>query len=158
MRKIFRNVRGEVVGDPVKYSLEILAKNQGAKVYVGADSQKRRKTIEYAVVIAYRYGQNGVHYIYHRWHVKRKGYGRGDALVERRLTEEIHMSIEIAEFLKENSISVYQIDLDLNNNPKWKSNRYVQMGVGWATGLGYKVAVKPDELVAVKAANHLVNH
>ena len=124
MRKVFRNKDGDLIGDPIAYSLEILSKNKGAKIYVGADSQKRRKSIEFAVVIAYRYGKRGVHYIYHRWKELRKEYPyRGDDLVVKRLTDEIHASIEIAGLLRENSINVYQIDLDLNGNPKWKSNR-----------------------------------
>jgi len=47
--------------------------------------------------------------------------------------------------------------LDLNGDPRWKSNRFVQMNVGWAKCLGYKVSIKPDVQVAVNAANHIVN-
>jgi predicted RNase H-related nuclease YkuK (DUF458 family) len=156
MRKRFRTTKGTYV-DEISHTLKVLSENKGAKVYVGTDSQKRRKTIEYATVIAIRYGRRGCHFIYHQWSVRRKGYGRGDELIERRLTEEINSSIETAIYLTENSVQVYQIDLDLNCDPKWKSNKFVQMGVGWATGLGYKVAIKPDEQVACKAANNIVN-
>ncbi|MCO6501384.1 MAG: hypothetical protein J5I47_13560 [Vicingus serpentipes] len=156
MRRLFKNIHGESI-DEIKHTLDVLKANPGTKVYVGTDSQKKRKSIEYAVVIAYRYGHRGCHFIYSKWNVSRKGYGRGDDLIIKRLTEEIQTSIEVAERLKEGSISVYQIDLDLNGNPKWKSNKLVQMGVGWARGLGYNVAIKPEELVAVKAANQLVN-
>ena len=60
-------------------------------------------------------------------------------------------------YLRDNLISVQQIDLDLNGDPRWKSNRFVQMNVGWAKCLGYKVSIKPDVQVAVNAANHIVN-
>lgn len=157
MKRIFKNVDGLIV-DPVAYTFSIIQKNAGTKIYVGTDSQKKRSVIEYATVIAYRYGRRGCNLIYHRWNVKRKGYGRGDALIERRLTDEIHASIMVAEELSSNSIKIEQIDLDLNGDPQWKSNKLVQMGVGWARGLGYNVSIKPDFQVAVKAANHIVNH
>lgn len=156
MRKLFRNVHGETV-DEIAYSLDILRKNPGAKIYVGTDSQKRRKTIEYATVIAYRYGTRGAHYIYSKWNVRRKGYGKGDTLIEKRLRKEIETTMETVQRLDENSIKVHQVDFDLNCDPKWKSSKFVQMATGWATGLGYKVSIKPDVQVACKAANHIVN-
>jgi predicted RNase H-related nuclease YkuK (DUF458 family) len=156
VRKIFKNIKGERV-DEIDYSFKILKEKPFTKIYIGTDSQKKRKTIEYATVIVYRYGKQGAHFIYSRWNVRRKGYGKGDALIERRLTEEIQATVETAQRLKEHSILVYQIDLDLNGDPKWKSNKFVQMGVGWARGLGYRVSIKPEEQVAVKAANNIVN-
>lgn len=156
MRRNFRKIDGEQVND-IEYCLKVLSENVGAKVYVGTDSQKRARKIEYAVVIAFRYGQRGCHFIYSKWNVKRRGYGVGEALIEKRLTEEIEATMEVAQRLQENSIKVYQVDFDLNGDPKWKSHKYVQMAVGWARGMGYNVAIKPDELCAAKAANHLVN-
>lgn len=153
---MFKNIEGETVNE-INYSFDILKKNPGAKIYIGSDSQKRRKTIEYATVIVYRYGTRGCHFIYSKWNVPKKGYGRGEELIQKRLYEEIVSSIEIAERLNKHSIAIHQIDLDLNGDPKWKSNKMVQMGVGWATGLGYKVSIKPDEQVACKAANQIVN-
>lgn len=157
MKRKFVNNKGEQV-DIVPYILKVLVENPGATIYVGSDSQKKKKTIDYATVIAIRYGFRGAHVIHNRWSVKRKGYGRGDALIEKRLTVEIAATMEIADYLRRNSISIYQIDLDLNGDPKWKSNKFVQMGVGWASGLGFKVAIKPEEVCAAKAANHIVNH
>lgn len=77
--------------------------------------------------------------------------------MERRLVDEITETINTAQLLTDSSIHVEQVDLDLNGDPKWKSNRMVQMGVGWAKGLGYRVSIKPDLQVATKAANHLVS-
>lgn len=156
MRKVFRDIHGNRV-DEIDYSLKVLREKKGCTVYVGSDSQKKRKTIEYATVIAYRYGHKGCHIIYSKEAVRRKGYGRGDALIQKRLLKEIEDSVETAERLTNNSIKVEQIDFDLNGNPKWKSNKLVQMAVGWASSLGYKVSIKPDVQVASKAANHIVN-
>lgn len=155
MRNLFKNVRGEKV-DEIGYTLDILKKCPTAKIYIGSDSQKKRKTVDFATVIAYRYGVRGCHIIYHKWSVRRKGYGRGDALVEKRLRIEVEKTMEVAIKLQEHSIKVHQIDFDLNCDPKWKSNKFVQMAVGWAKGLGYKISIKPDEQVATKAADQIV--
>ena len=157
MRKIFRTVEGKQIHNEVEYTLEVLKRTPGTKVYVGTDSQKRARKIEYAVVIAFRYGRKGCHFIYHKWNVKRKGYGRGDALIERRLREEIEATMEVVQKLSDHSIRVHQVDFDLNGDPKWKSHKFVEMAKGWATSLGFKVGIKPEELVACKAANNIVN-
>ena len=157
MRRLFRNIHGETVQNEIQYTLDVLKSHPTAKVYVGSDSQKRRKTIDYAVVIAYRYGTRGAHFIYSKWGIPKKGYGKGDALIEKRLVEEVSTTMAVANRLAENGVNVHQVDFDLNGNPKWKSNKFVQMATGWATALGYKVAIKPDVMVACKAANHLVN-
>lgn len=156
MRNLFRNVDGKPVNE-IEYSLDILKKFPGSQIYIGSDSQKKRKTIEFATVIAYRNGLRGCHIVYYKWNVPRKGYGRGDQLIERRLREEIEKTMEVAQHLQTNSIKIYQIDFDLNSDSKWKSSRFVQMAAGWATALGYRVAIKPDEQVATKAANQIVN-
>jgi predicted RNase H-related nuclease YkuK (DUF458 family) len=156
MRSIFKNIRGETVNE-IEYSLEFLKNNPGAKIYVGSDSQKKRKVINFATVIAFRYGKRGCHILYHKWSVKRKGYGRGQALIEKRLRLEIEKTIEVAQKLEGNSIKVYQVDFDLNSDTSLKSSSLVQMATGWASGLGFKTSVKPDEQVATKAANQIVN-
>jgi predicted RNase H-related nuclease YkuK (DUF458 family) len=170
MKNIFKTISGQKV-DLVPYTFEVIRNKPMTKIFVGADSQKKRNCIKFAVVVAYRYGElitvvendntraigKGCHFISKVWEIPRKGAGSGDALIEKRLLEEINSSIMTAEVLRSNSIHVEQIDLDLNGDPKWKSNKFVQMGVGWAKGMGYKVSIKPDFQVAAKAANHVVN-
>lgn len=156
MRKKFRNIQGVHV-DEIDYTLDVLKAKPGAKVYIGTDSQKRARRIEYATVIAYRYGHRGAHFIFYKWTVPRKGYGKGDALIQRRLLQEVQATMETAQRLQDHSIQIHQIDFDLNGDPKWKSHMFVQMAVGWAASLGFRVSIKPDEQIATKAANNLVN-
>ena len=158
MRNLFKNIKGERVNE-VEYSLEFLSKHPGAKVYVGSDSQKKRKTVEFATVIAFRYGSRGCHLIYHKWSERRKGYGRGDEMIAKRLETEINKTMEVAIYLQENSIKVFQVDFDINSDKELntKSSAFVQTSVGWAKGSGFQASVKPDEQVATKAANQIVN-
>lgn len=154
MRRSFRDCEGNKIQD-LAYCLQTLLDNPGTKIYVGTDSQKKSKIVKYAVVIAFRYPSRGCHYIYYKW--SESGKLKGDALIEYRLKKEIEVTMEVAQRLQDNSIKVYQVDFDLNDDCKWKSHQFVQMATGWAKGLGYQVSIKPDEQVATKAANNLVN-
>lgn len=148
MNRVFKTVHGEPV-DIVKHTLKVLNDYPWADIHVGTDSQNHRRHTVYSTVIAYRYGNRGVHYIVHMYRVKK--------IKDRwtRLWKEAEMSIETAEFItsKISSIKV-QIDLDFNNDERYFSNKLVQAASGWATSLGYKVNIKPDNQVATKAADH----
>jgi predicted RNase H-related nuclease YkuK (DUF458 family) len=156
MKRVFKRIDGEKV-EEITYILDILKNNPGSQVYVGTDSQKKRKTVEFAAVIAIRYGRRGCHVIYNKWSIPKKRYGKGLSSIERRLREEIEVTMEVAQKLQDHSIKVYQIDFDINEDDSHISNTFVDMAVGWAIGLGYNVAIKPHEQVATKAANQIVN-
>jgi predicted RNase H-related nuclease YkuK (DUF458 family) len=47
-----------------------------------------------------------------------------------------------------------EIDLDYNSQEKHFSSKLVPPVVGWATSLGYKTNIKPDNQIATKAADH----
>jgi hypothetical protein len=47
-----------------------------------------------------------------------------------------------------------QIDLDYNVDERYFSSRLVQAASGWATSLGYRVNIKPDNQIATRAADH----
>ena len=70
-------------------------------------------------------------------------------------TDEYQKSIEITEALRDKGIMIERIDLDYNDDEYWYSNRLVA-GKGMVQGLGYKCAVKPDELLATRAADHAI--
>ncbi len=65
------------------------------------------------------------------------------------------MSVEVAEWLRENSaIRVNTIELDYNGLKQTESSNLVKPTSGWVESLGYKAACKPNELIAIKAADH----
>jgi predicted RNase H-related nuclease YkuK (DUF458 family) len=75
-----------------------------------------------------------------------------------RLWGELQRSIDVAGYLKfECDIPIEQIDLDLNADPDFPSNKVFQAAVGYAQSMGYKAKTKPDLLLATWAANILVN-
>ncbi len=147
MNRVFKKVDGQVV-DIVKHTLSILEECPYVEIHVGTDSQNHRRNTIYNTVIAYRYGNRGVHYILHSEKVKK--------IKDRwtRLWREAEMSIETAELVSSKIKVKIEIDLDFNSDERHFSNKLVQAASGWAASLGYKVNIKPDNQIATKAADY----
>jgi len=134
------------------YAKQMMAENPDLKIYVGSDSQNYSKKTLYATTVVFRFENNGAHVIYHR---------ESTPLVTdmwTRLWGELQRSIDVAGYLKfECGLPIEQIDLDLNSDPEFPSNKVFQAAVGYAQSMGYKAKTKPDLLMATWAANVLVN-
>ena len=112
---VFKDIKGNVI-DPIDHTREILRRNPFVEVHVGTDSQSLAKKTQYITVIAYRYGNRGVHYI-----LKKSGVPQIKDLWAR-LWKETELSIDVAETIK-NSLNITpEIDLDYNENENFKSN------------------------------------
>lgn len=150
MRKVFRNVQEEIVSE-IQHSLKIIQKYPDCKIYVGSDSQNHRRVTKYATVIAYRYDTKGAHFIYNEELIRPKIRD-----IKQRLEKEIYKTMETVQFLLDNNISIYAVDFDFNDAEETESTKLVKMSTGWAQGLGLRTNVKPNELIATKAADHIV--
>ena len=148
MNRVFRKVTGEPVSDIVKHTIDILKDCPWAEVHIGTDSQNHRRSTVYVTAIAYRYGNRGVHYIYHKQKMKKVK----DKWT--RLWNEADYSIEVAEWLTKKVNVKVEIDLDYNSDEKHFSSKLVQPAVGWAMSLGYKTNIKPHNQIATRAADH----
>lgn len=147
--RTFKKESGELI-DVIKHSIDTLSEHTDTKVYVGSDSQNRGALTRYAVAVAYRYGNKGTHYVYHRFVTKR--------ITDRwrRLWKEVELSVEVAKQLEENSIKVYCVDLDFNKKEMARSHEMVAAARGYVKGSGFECSVKPEEQVASKAADHII--
>ena len=143
----FKDIQGNII-DPIDHTREILKKNPFVEVHVGTDSQSVAKKTQYITVIAYRYGNRGVHYI-----MKKSGVPQIKDLWTR-LWKETELSIDIAEAIKNSLNIIPEIDLDYNENENFKSNKLISATKGWANSLGYKVNVKPNNQIATRAADY----
>ncbi len=152
MNRIFRKMGDHSKVELASYAREMVVKNPGMKIYVGSDSQNYAQKTLYATTVVFRFENNGAHVIYHR---------ESTPLVRdmwTRLWGELQRSIDIAGYLKfECEIPIEQIDLDLNADPEFPSNKVFQAAMGYAQSMGYKAKTKPDLLLATWAANILVN-
>jgi predicted RNase H-related nuclease YkuK (DUF458 family) len=147
MDKLFRTIHNEPI-DVVSHTLDILKECPYVEIHIGTDSQNHRRSTVYVTVIAYRYGNRGVHYILTKSKMKKIR----DKWT--RLWKEAEYSINVAEWLTEKVNVNVEIDLDYNSEDKYFSSRLVAPTVGWANSLGFKANIKPDNQIATKAADH----
>ena len=150
--KKFRTLYGTPIPDVVEYIREYISTRENVEILIGSDSQSysNRKTV-YGVVIALYTKGKGAHVLCTRETLPME-YNTAS-----RLLGEVWKSIEIAEYLKENGLpKPTWIDIDLNPDPKFKSNSVLRQAVGMVEGMGYKVRYKHVGALMTYAANHLV--
>lgn len=156
----FKTVGGETV-NILTHIYEQKAAHPRCAINVGCDSVSKEGIWWYVLVVSFRYGQSGAHYIFQKTKMRairliQNGKVRPDIFTK--LWKEAEISIECAEFLRENGIPINAIEMDYNTVPKWASNRLIGPTVGWAQSLGYTVLTKADAQTAVKAADHICDH
>jgi len=132
--------------DLIPYVKDFLANNLDTTIYVGCDSQNERYTT-YAVVIVLHNPGKGGHVLYTKDIVNRIP----DRFI--RLWNEVEYSLQTAVILSENGINPNYIDLDLNPDPKYKSNQVLRAALGYIESMGYTPRCKPEAMVASYVAD-----
>ena len=147
----YKTLQGKVV-NIADYAVKMVKEDPNVRIYIGTDSQNFARKTTMVTVIAFRYSNNrGVHVIFNRENVRPKIRKIAD-----RLRDEVERTIMAANWLEKNTILKFErVEFDLNSDPQYKSNGVLSYANGWAKGMGYDVTFKPDEMVAVKAANDL---
>ena len=159
---------GKPIGDVISYIKDYIKEFENThfiEVIIGSDSQNRKRKTQFATVILlhktdYDSGiGKGGHVLYKTDTIERP-FTRTEAERKdhrsKRLLNEAWKSIEVAEMLRNNGIKVDVIDLDMNPDPKYRSNDVLAQATGWAEGMGYRVRCKPDAMSASYAADTLV--
>ena len=151
MERVFKTLIHSKEVDLIPYIKTYLEEHPETEMLIGCDSQNRRHYTIYAVVIGlYRPGK-GAHVLYSRFLTNRE---RENTV---RLLNEVWHSVEVAEKLKnEIGVKAEWIDIDLNPDPKYRSNQALASAVGIVTGMGYRVRHKGNSPVMTYAADHLV--
>lgn len=138
--------------------LAIANSSLASKVYVGCDSKRARKTgeIKFATVIILHYdGKHGGK----MWSFVDTQQDYGPATNPRmRLVNEAYKAVEIAsEIVDVVGDRSFEVHLDLNTNPKYKSNMAVKEALGYVMGvLGFDAKLKPEAWASSSAADKLV--
>lgn len=149
MERYFRTVHGELV-NLHDHIVEQVALNPGLSIYIGTDSQNGKSSTVFATVVVFRYGTSGAHFVYLKQKVRK--------LKDRfeRLFEEAVKTIDLAEQItRELPVRIEALEFDYNERIKTESTKVIPAARGWAESLGYKVVVKPEGLLAIKAADHV---
>ncbi len=149
MEKYFRKENGELV-NIIEHCVDQLSFYPSLKIYIATDSQNYGAKTVYATAIVFRYGLKGAHYVYLKQRLPRIR----DHFT--RLWKEAEYTLDAANMLTEElPIAIEALEFDYNGEKKTKSTSLISATKGWAESLGYKVKVKPDEMIAAKAADHL---
>lgn len=151
MEKVFKTLNQKKDVELINYVREYIKQFPETEILIGCDSQNRKQYTIYAVVIGLYKPGKGAHVLYSRFVTPRVK----DNSV--RLLNEVWFSVEVAEELKnELNIKPTWIDIDLNPDPKYKSNSALASAVGVVTGMGYKVRHKGECPMMTYAADSLV--
>ena len=147
MEKYFRKEDGEIVS-LIEHCKEILGEHPNAEILIGCDSQNSKMWSYYAVAVVFRYGHRGAHYVYSTTKVPKIRD------VFTRLFKECELSLEVADFITENTAyKIGAVELDYNNFKITKSTPLVSATRGWVESKGYKAILKSGEVIATKAAD-----
>lgn len=150
MKPVFRSLTTRKEIDLVSYLRDFLSKNPDTTIYVGCDSQNRKKFTSYAIVIVLHNPGKGGHVLY-----SKEILPRIQDKFER-LWKEVEDSIQTAEYLRANNIQKPSyIDLDLNPDPKYYSNQLLRAALGYVESMGYIPRCKPNALTASHVADVL---
>lgn len=150
MSRMFKTMHSHQTVELLSHVQTLIRDNPDIIVYVGTDSQNYNHTTVFVSTVVLRYSNNGAHVLYQKEKIQK--------ITDRwtRLWEELQRSIELAGYLRfEGGIKIAQIDLDLNSDPKYFSNKLLPAAVGYVQSMGYKAKSKPDLLMATWAANAL---
>ena len=141
------------IPDLAGYIQQQLIDRPDTKIYLGIDSKVSADHCTYILVIAFRYGSNGVHYIFSKEQTEMPN------TKWQRLMNEIERLMNFVSWFKDNlPYTIYAVDVDVNADERHFSNKLHSLATGWGHSLGVNVITKPEEVVASRAADWLLNH
>ena len=135
----------------------ILNSSETSSVYVGADSIRFKRNglwfAKYSTVVILHMDSKHGGKIFHK-NVEMRDFGN----LRQRLITEAGFAIDAATaILDVVGQRKLEIHLDLNPNPRYKSNIAVKEALGYVKGsTGIDAKVKPDSFAASHAADHVV--
>lgn len=149
----FKKFNGEKIESVVDYIAAYIAEHGDIDLMVGTDSQNRGDKTVYSTVIAMYTPGHGAHCIFKRWREPR------ERVRSVRLMNEVWASVSCAEELKNSGLKqVKYIDLDINPNPRFKSNEIYTSARGMVEGMGYEVRFKTFGPLVTTMADYVVKH
>lgn len=140
--------------DLVDYIREYKVQHPNTQILIGADSQNASSKTIYVIVVALYQEGKGAHILYNKWKVDR------EKNIASRLLNEVWSAVECAEHIKNNLgyDEVGVVDIDLNPDPKYKSNQVFRQAVGLVEGMGYRVRTKHGGAMITYAADYLAKN
>jgi predicted RNase H-related nuclease YkuK (DUF458 family) len=151
MEKTFKTLASNQKIELIQYIKEYMENHLNVDIIISCDSQNRKRETIYAIVVGLYTPGKGAHVLYSRFNTSRE---RENTV---RLLNEVWFSVEIAEQINnELGIKAKWIDIDINEDKKYKSNEILRSAVGLVEGLGYKARHKGLFPMLSYAADQLV--
>ena len=151
MERVFKTLAKSKNVELINYIKDYIKEHSNVEILIGCDSQNRKQETIYAIVIGLYTPGKGAHVLYSKFNTPRE---RENVT---RLLNEVWFSTETAELIREQTgIIATWIDIDLNPDPKYRSNQALASAVGIVTGMGYKVRHKGNSPMMSYAADTLV--
>lgn len=151
MLDVFRKLGDHTpVNELGAYIKEQISSGPNVRIYVGSDSHNTNHETKLATVIVIHHGNNGAHVLYTKASMPR--------IKDRfsRLWLEVTSSVELALHLQnELGIKVTYVDLDLNEDPRYKSNAVLRSALGYTESQGFKARWKPFSPFSVSIADSI---
>ncbi|TCV19499.1 hypothetical protein EDC17_100421 [Sphingobacterium alimentarium] len=154
----WQKYNGEYLRIPIQDAVEtaILREKQignKLKVYIGTDSQVKRRIIEMATVIVFLRQHKGGFMFIQKDKITRR------MTIKERMLVEVQKSIETAYQLC-HLLEKYDVDLevhaDINTNPNFESNVALKEAMGYILGMGFVFKAKPESFASTNCANRIV--
>ena len=149
----FKKFTGEKLENVAEYVKKYCDehKNVDIEILIGTDSQNKARHTTYSTVIVLYTPSHGGHCIFKRWKTPK------ETVRQVRLLKEVEESLNTANELVEAGCKKPKyIDIDINTNPKFKSNEVYQAAKGWIESMGYEVRFKTVAPLVTSAADWLV--
>ncbi len=143
---VFRTSEGNRVSNVVGYVNNWLQEHPLGQIHIGADSKKRGAITKYSVSICMWESNYGVHEIHHTEILK--NYPDDFS----RLWEEVQRAVNTATALTGISSDI-RVHVDLNNDPRYFSNKLYEASMGFITSYGFKAVGKPHAWAASYGAH-----
>ena len=122
--------------DLAPYVKDYVGRFPNTEIMIGCDSQNVGRYTSYAVIVALYEPGHGAHVIYRREKTEKERNR------PTRLMNEVWKSVEVATFLRDNGLKIKYIDIDINPNPKYKSNEVYEAACGLVKGCGFECRYK----------------
>ncbi len=149
MNNNFSKLDGTKV-DLLEYLVDFKTSKIPFTLHIGTDSQSIGWKTQYSTVVVLRYNHKGGHILYQNNALKRIS----DMFT--RLYKECELTLDTAQWIEANTaFKVDVVELDYNDIKGTGSNKLVSATKGWCESLGFKTNVKPETLIAIRAADYL---
>ena len=136
--------------EPCEYQdvLNRLNEINPSEIHVGCDSHLRQKTYFFAVVVCFKTERGWIYF----W--KRHKYPeRKFPNLRLRLLHEVMLSLTLANELRDIKDRDIWVHADLNENPKYKSNRSTKQLTNIIKAMGFNFRIKPCAWAASSVAD-----